>query len=802
LPGYYRVAPAPRWEVREEDDLQRLEPVYDVDATIGAGDVLYPADLARVVNTGYVRSQRVTSLELSPVQYRPATGELRLVRRLRVRLDFAYPDAAAERQGVARAEESSFEGILSRSLLNYKEAQTWRAAPADSALAAVANHWTPPDPAWKVLVNETGLYRLTYTDLQTAGLPVDTLDPRTFQLYNQGAEVAIHVIGQDDTHFDSGDAVEFYGQALDTRYTNTNVYWLTYGAAAGLRMGTRNGTPTDAPIPTVFTTTARFEDSVWYWPSVPAGDDFWFWERMYATSAVYSPTHPLTATLTGAIGLVSTDTVTCTVGIYLYGTTYTAGVNPDHHAIVYLNDHWIHDAQWDGQTPYSALVEVPQAYLVDMTNTLRIDMPADTGAQFDGIYVNKFTIDYGHRYQALNDELAFTQESAGTWQYRITDLSDPDVLLFDVTDPAHVARITGAVPWDGYRVFLPLVSKNYATGSSGGSTPTDNLTHLVRFQDTTAGPTSYLALGTGQARTPLSITADTPSDLGDTANQADYVMIAYDDFAGSTQPLATYWQSQGINTMLVPISDVYDEFSYGVFDPTAIRDFLAYAYANWQTPQLAYVLLVGDATYDYRDYKAFDRLPGVPVHLLPTPVLGETGSDNWYACVSGTDYLPDLHIGRLPANSTAQVDVMVNKTLDYAQSPPAGTWNQDVLFVADNADSGGPFDYYSDLLVNGYIPPTINPIKVYYKITHSTQKAATYAITTTVNSGALLVNYIGHGGWNVWTGEKLLYCVEGSRCDFGEMVNGGKQPFVVSMTCLDGYFLEPNPAKAAMAERW
>ncbi len=804
LPGVYRVVPAPRWVVRQEGEVQRLEPVYEPDtaAPVWTGDAPYPAEPARIVQAGYVRSQRVVRLELTPFQYRPARGELRLIRRLRVRLGFSYPDAAAQSRGAAHPEEPSFEGILSRTLLNYDTARSWRTSPLPPGPPPLPEPgrgggmggekgWIPPSPAWKVSVNRTGLYRLTYADLQAAGLPVDALDPRTFRLYNQGSEVAIHVPGQEDGHFDAGDTLEFYGQALDTRYTDTNVYWLTYGITNGLRMAERDGTPTGAPMPTSFTATARIEENRSYWPSVPTGDDHWFWKYMSAVSPTHSVTQPLTATFTGTIGLVATDTL-------------NAAVNPDHHARVYLNDHWIADAWWDGQTPYSAMVAVPQSYLLAITNTFRVDMPADTGAVYDGVYVNGFTVAYGHPYHALGDELAFVQDAAGAWQYRVTGFSDPDILVLDVTDPAHVVRITGGVPWDGYRLFLPLVIKDYsATGAAATVAPSvGHATHFLRFQDAVAGPTAYLALAASQAHQPLAIVPDVPSHLADPTNQANYVIIACDDLYASTLPLAAYWQSQGMMVQVVRLSDVYDEFSYGILDLAAIRDFLAYAYAHWQPPQLAYVLLVGDGTYDYRNYQGFAPPPGLPPYLVTTPIFGETGSDNWYACVSGDDYLPDLHIGRLPAANAAQVSVMVSKILSYATSPPAGTWNQQVLFVADNADDAGNFPALSEDLVNNYLPPAYTPHKVYYGTPpYTTQPSATLAITSTVNDGCLLVNYIGHGAVYLWAHEKLLYCKD-PRCDLNSMVNGGKLPFVASMTCMDGYYIHPDPAFTSLAERW
>jgi hypothetical protein len=98
-------------------------------------------------------------------------------------------------------------------------------------------------PRYKVRVDRNGIYQLTYGDLQAAGLPVASLDPRTFQLFNAGSEMRIHVPGEADGSFDPGDLILFYGEGLDTKYTDTNAYWLAYGEVNGLRMRARDGTP-------------------------------------------------------------------------------------------------------------------------------------------------------------------------------------------------------------------------------------------------------------------------------------------------------------------------------------------------------------------------------------------------------------------------------------------------------------------------------------------------------------------------------------------------------------------------------
>jgi len=94
-------------------------------------------------------------------------------------------------------------------------------------------------PAYKILVDQDGLYQVSYTDLQAAGVPtseLNSLDPQTFQLFNQTDEVALYVEGEKDGKFHPTDYFLFYGQKVYTKFTDTNVYWLSWGNTKGLRM--------------------------------------------------------------------------------------------------------------------------------------------------------------------------------------------------------------------------------------------------------------------------------------------------------------------------------------------------------------------------------------------------------------------------------------------------------------------------------------------------------------------------------------------------------------------------------------
>ena len=134
----------------------------------------------------------------------------------------------------------------------------------------------------------------------------------------------------------------------------------------------------------------------------------------------------------------------------------------------------------------------------------------------------------------------------------------------------------------------------------------------------------------------------------------------------------------------VDVAHIYDAFSYGIVSPQAIKDFISYAYDNWTKPAPKYVLIVGDATYDVKDNWGAGSVTYVPTYLTFTEYLGETATDQWFVQVAGPDALPDLSIGRLPANSVAEAAAMVNKIIAYEQADNTKSWEKAVLLVADN----------------------------------------------------------------------------------------------------------------------
>jgi uncharacterized repeat protein (TIGR01451 family) len=794
-PERFNLCPVPQ-PIVEMDVSGRItykgeESVRDVDAY--ASDSLYPASPVEVISTGFARNQRVAQLRFHPFQYNPVSGELRHYRGIRVRLDFTADTQVPPRQaeggkgqrgsggdrpehgrsagdGLQKAkrwytpetaqlqlvstsvDEDPFGETVAPTVVNPETAHEWRVRPDPSTtqvLLAGQNQ-----PGYKVLLDEDGIYQMSYADLQAVGVEVGGVDPRTFQLHNQGEEVAIQVSGEADGSFDPEDYVLFYGQKMNTKYTDVNVYWLTWGKAEGLRMVEIDGSPSGSlPVPPDFQTTQRVEKDLDYRSYYPTGpdDDRWFWNTIYTTG-------PTSRNYNTTLRHVSTTPFSATVrGLF-------QGYYGNHHTRVYINGHLIDDATWPDKAEYTFEATIPHTYLVEGTNTIVVEVPFDQGGVVEVLFVNWFEIVYRKSYVAEGDRLFFEGDEAGTWEYRIGGFASDTIDVFDVTAPTGPVRIlnTAAQP----------ASDGYA----------------LAFEHAIDGEHRYVALTPSQRSRPLSIEEGRLSNLTSTANGADYIFITHGDFYPAVLPLADYRAAQGLRTAIVDVQDIYDAFTYGIFDPEAIRDFLAYAYANWTPPAPTYVLLVGDGNYDFKDNLGRGEPNYVPPYLADIDYwMGEVAVDNRYVCVSGDDVFPDMHIGRLPVKTSVEVAAMVTRIMNYEQNPPEGDWNQQVLFATDNPDSAGDFYAYSDAVADHYLPAPYTAQKVYYGLTHSTSTEAGEAILDAINEGRLVVNYVGHADVQVWATERLF-----RFSDAAALTNAGRLPLMVPMSCMDGYFIHPS----------
>ncbi len=740
------------------------------DAGVSAAATLYPAAPVEIAEIGYLRDQRYVKLLIHPLQYAAATGEIVYHRQLEVRLDFVgQPTAAAN--APARPESHAFETLLRQALLNYdavagRDLAPQPPLPPHGAQAVLPGEGEPTtilttpanQTAWKIAVNQTGIYRLTYGDLLAAGVLRDQPNPRTLALHRGTTEIPIHVTGEADGAFDPGDLLIFYGQPAQTRYTDTNIYWLTVGGANGQRMAERSVQPAGAVRVTSFLTTLHREQNVEYvsWLPRRADHEHWFWNYTLPPASMmrsytFTLAHPIATPYTATLRLAAVGRTT-----------------GDHRIEVKINDQAMGQAHWAGLDEQLFTFAFPSSLLAGAAgavNTLTVSAPGNPDGSADQTYYDWFEIDYPRTFDVDDDTLTFADNQAGARGYILPGFADASVMLLDVTQPQAPTRLTG--------------------GRITGAGP-----FSLQFEDTSAGAHTYIA--SAAPRRPTGFTQDTPSALRDPANRADYLIISHADFLDAIRPLADYRAGQGLRVQVVEVQDVYDEFNGGVMDPVAIRDFLAYTYASWTPPAPSYVLLVGEGNYDPKHYRATTRPTFIPPYLAPVdPWVYQTPAENRFVTVSGDDDLPDMYLGRFPVGSVAQAQWMAARVIAYEQNPPAGAWRQSSLWVTDNApDEAGNFYALSDAVLNQHLPAGYTAEKVYLGQNYpyeNPSSAAKAAVIAGVNQGQLIVSYTGHAAWNLWASESLLSASEAMG-----LANGGRLPVWLAMTCWTGSFHAPN----------
>jgi hypothetical protein len=423
------------------------------------------------------------------------------------------------------------------------------------------------------------------------------------------------------------------------------------------------------------------------------------------------------------------------------------GVTDGTHTVnILLNNAPVGQMVFDSQSNVSQRFTIPQAGLLEGDNFVSL---IAQGGETDVSLVDYIRLTYWHTYTAEDDALKFTAQ--GGKQVSISGFSSPNIRVMDITDPNAVVEVLGKVGSKGTAITV---------GVAG------------------SGQRTLLAFSTEGIKKPLAVVANQPSKWHEGGNAADLVIIVHGSLLGSLGQLEAFRESQGWLVALIDVEDLYDEFSFGNKTPQALRDFLLRAKSSWRkVPR--FVLLVGDASKDPRNYLGLGAFDLVPTKLIDTAYL-ETASDDWFADFNG-DGLPKMAFGRVPVRTPDQATAVVRKIISYEKAP-AGPWTKQALFVADEYDGSFNFEEASGE-VSALLPGDMVVSEIFRSDFNGNgdDLAAKQAVLAGINQGPLLVNYIGHGSETTWAGNLLI------SEDAGGLFNVSF-PFFINMTCLNGTF--------------
>jgi hypothetical protein len=797
------LKPAP---IRE--DLSPGEWEFVHDQARSNGNEWTPVQVVQIEGEAWLRDQRIIRLSFSPFQYQPATGTLIWHQYVKVALNYPAAHTLPAVSGKRSVTTTAMDGVLRQSLINYEQAQQWRRLPEleypNSTQAVIEND----EPRFEIAIDHDGIYRITYAEfaaaLASAGLNVSQVDPSTLRLLNQGEEIAIFVSNLDGNtaQFSQGEYILFYGekfsgermaelyQAEDDgwavfaqqlpdgsqvpwapkqnatmfeKYTDTNVYWLTFGGALGQRMTVQNGAPASAPLALGYREVQHEEKSTRWKTTTFTSEDTWFWDEISTSSSI---TRVYTTTLSAPAATIFTATLTGEI----VAITTNDLISPDHHIQIYWNDPSrvlspLVDASWDGKSRYRFEAQIPSSRISAGVNRLDLVVYKTTALTSERLYFDWFDLEYDRQHTAKNDQLTFSAGWDGLSKFSINNFSSNDLAVLDISES----------------ITTTLISNVLIQGSMSSYT--------IQFEQDHSASTRFWA---GEVQD-ISAEEIHPYTAVDYSLEAEYIIIAPESFIGMAGLLANHRQSRGLSTAIYPLENIYKDFNYGIYHPIAIKNFIRYAFANWAEPP-GYVVLVGDGHWNFKGYPGYDA---PEIHMLPNlvwvdPWQGEVDSANLLATVVGNDPLPDVIISRIPVNSIDEFYRVIVKTITYETSG-SHQWNKHILFVSDDIpDDAGDFIANSETTIRDYLNSGWIADRIYLNNYPDATSVNNALVNYLNNQGALLVNYTGHGSVNYWAVHNSSGGAVFGNTDISDLTNLSRLPVFVSMTCLDGYWIHPN----------
>jgi len=747
-------------------------------------DIFYPERRVSFDSPTFMRNQRILRLKIFPVQYNPLRKSVRYYSDITIAVDFSGGEKTE-----GRIEKDLFENVYRETLLNYEVAKRWRKIREIGLKKTLQdNPFNYSDTWYKITLRDNGIYKLDGNFLANAGINLSTIEPQKIRIFNGGGkvlpinnsvprpelrELAILISDGGDGIFDPADYILFYGWSVNkweydsisgeyryykNHYTWDNVYWLTFTGdfpepAKGIEVVDGDLVEPD-PFVSIKTKDRIHAETDAMLGEYPDGTPYnyfdWYWKN--GNSFTLYPS--LANVFPGDTAIIKVKDVSS------YATSIT-----------------LNSISLEIISRVNGITTARSTNLNEGLNTLFFNFSFRT-------YLDYYEIEYWKKLVCSDNQFFFENpDTSEVIEYRLSGFNGTTPYLFEIDDKFEVKRFV-----------------NFVRSADS-----------IKFQAQVTGgeKKQFYLLDQSKFKIPLSINLDQMANLRDVSNQADLLVITHSDFYDQLQDYEIFRENLNqIRVKLVKAEDIYDEFSWGLFDPVAIRDFLKYTYENWEGQAPAYALLVGDGTYDYRDL-----LNTHSPNFIPPFAAAPSVSDDNFVYFGEYGFLDedsngvvDMFIGRWPVKTLQDVQIIINKIRDYESSPEYDTWRNLITLVAD--DEYGPppaqneteHTEYTEILDTAHIPKSFNLNKIYlmeYPFDANRKKPeAEEAIINAINNGTVIVNYMGHGNPNVWAHEYVFKREQ----DIPRLKNKKRLPLIYVASCSIGLFF--NPYSEGMAEEF
>ena len=655
---------------------------------------------------------------------------------------------------------------------------------------------------YEMNIQEAGIYKLDQSFLARSGISNSAIGAiSSVRIFGNGGEmlsesiadpradglreIPRHVVDKNGNGtFDQEDYVLFYGRGPHgwkynppaktfshwiNYYSNANLYFMTFGGSNGIGMDSLVSIPSVNPYePADFQEMLYVEEER---NNLLSSGRQWFGQLFDSETGTgaYSTLLP---------GYVSSKPAT-------YRVTVLARSPQSGSFLVQENGQDL-GSIFTGAVNVSS-IEVEYAYkspvvTFSRTGTLSGDRSVvrltfnNTGSGARG-WLDWLEILYRRRYEVVNDFLHFVSpDTNAIVRYSVAGLSSRDVMVFDVTDDVTARRITGLTV-----------------------DPLDPGMCSFDMPDSSGKIREYVVVGKNGTKTLATASRVNNTNLHAITGGAELVIVSPREFRSEADRLAAHRaQRDSLSVLVVNIEDVFNEYSGGLIDPLAVRDFLVAARSNW-TMRPRYILLFGNGHYDYKNIRNPAQNWILPYESLESvhQILSYASDDVLARLVQG-DSRVTVGIGRLPAKSLDEARSMVDKIISYETSAPLDPWRNRVLYIADDGltstrDEGNIHTNQAEVLAQFYTPSSVEKKKIYiveFPTVNSSsgrrKPAANAAIIDAMNRGSLIVNYTGHGNPQLWAHEAIftretslpqlrnsdrLFLLVAATCDFARYDN-------------------------------
>jgi len=657
---------------------------------------------------------------------------------------------------------------------------------------------------YKFSITTDGVVKIDYNLLKSAGINPDQIDPRNVKIYaaqngmlaqgisaprrNTLSQISIQVVGESDGKFNLNDYILFYAQGPDTYeyniqkqvfqyennlYSDKNFYFLTINSESSLRINSGEN------VAGVFPVISQYEDIGYYETdkyNILKSGRHWFGEQFDSNKEA-----TIRFDVSGVLENSEIRLVSHVMAQSIMNSSFQVSFN--NNSVLTQPVAPIPNTRYGIKGIVKADTVVINSNAVGAPGRTNQDVKYQFTKGSSGLsvgYLDFIVMTISRKLALPGGQIIFRSASSLTNSISTFEIeSTPaNTFVWNVSDPLQVVE----------QQFTKMNGK-------------------ISFSTNTQALKTFAAFTIANLKAPV-FEGPVPNQNLAGMGAPELLIITHPDFLGEAQRLANHRKNKsGISTAVVTANQIYNEFSGGKQDVTALRDFIRYIYSE-STKPLKNVLIFGRGSYDYKN-RVLGNTNYVPIYESRNSLspLETYASDDYLTFLEPNEgewrespaqnHTMDIGIGRLPVKKLEEAKIVVDKIIEHETNSAAfGSWQNELLFVADDGDNN-IHNSQADQLANSI--ELLNPNYVGRKFfldsfdqvtqassNNQSSPDASKGLDLAIRKTPLIVNFTGHGSERVWMDERIL-----DETLIQSWRNGPRYPLFVTATCEFGRHDDP-----------